>query len=68
MAACVKYLGDQHNRRAVPPDQYPKFGDVLLAALEQFHGANWNETLASEWREVIALHPSTFDCSGLLGS
>jgi hemoglobin-like flavoprotein len=54
MAAYLKYLGHKHNRRAVPPELYPKFGDALLVALEQFHGADWNVTLASERRDAIA--------------
>jgi hemoglobin-like flavoprotein len=54
MAAYLKYLGHKHNRRAVPPELYPKFGDALLEALERFHGADWSETLAGEWRDAIA--------------
>jgi hemoglobin-like flavoprotein len=54
MAAYLKYLGHKHHRREVPPQLYPKFGQALLAALEQFHGADWDETLAGAWGDAIA--------------
>jgi hemoglobin-like flavoprotein len=53
MAAYLKYLGHKHHRRDIPTELYPKFGDALLTTLEQFHGADWSETLAGEWRDAI---------------
>jgi hemoglobin-like flavoprotein len=53
MAAYLKYLGHKHHRRNVPPELYPRWGEALLSALEQFHGADWDEEAARQWREAI---------------
>ena len=52
MAAYLKYLGHKHHSRAVLPALYPQWRDALLAALEKFHGPNWDDTTARQWREA----------------
>ena len=49
----MKYLGTKHQDRGIPFQEYPKFGQALVAALEQFHGPDWNPQLAGQWQEAI---------------
>ena len=49
----LKHLGTRHSDRGVPRDVYPQWCDALLAALDQFHGNDWNDELADEWREAV---------------
>ena len=49
----LKYLGHKHHLRNVPEDLYPKWIDSLLAALEKFHGADWDAAVADEWRAAL---------------
>src|SRR5262249_46753470 len=49
----LKYLGHKHNMRAVPPELYPKWVESLLAALERFHGGDWDAEAAGQWREAL---------------
>jgi hemoglobin-like flavoprotein len=49
----LKALGKQHQRRGIPADAFPKFRDALLASLQRFHGADWDDGLARQWAEAI---------------
>jgi hemoglobin-like flavoprotein len=49
----LKYLGHKHHLRNVPADLYPKWVESLLAALEKFHGADWDASVAGEWRAAL---------------
>src|SRR5262249_17261330 len=49
----LQCLGSKHHGRGVPRELYPKFRDALLATLEQFHGRDWDEGLAGQWREAF---------------
>jgi hemoglobin-like flavoprotein len=49
----LRYLGTKHHRRGIPQELYPKFCDVLLATVEEFHGEAWNEELACQWRAAL---------------
>jgi hemoglobin-like flavoprotein len=49
----LKYLGTRHSDRKVPLELFPVFRDVLLSALERFHGADWDASLADQWRGAI---------------
>lgn len=51
----VRELGGKHREWGIPAETYPAFQAALLEALEDFHGADWNESLAQQWREAIAL-------------
>ena len=49
----LNVLGTKHARRGVPRDLFPAFQETLLAALEEFHGTDWNDALARQWREAL---------------
>ena len=53
MATYLKYLGHKHHTRAVLPELYPQWRDALLEALQQFHGADWDDEAARHWREAF---------------
>jgi len=46
-------LGQQHLRRNISRDLYPKWRDAMLGTLERFHGAHWNDALAKQWSAAI---------------
>ena len=50
----LNVLGTRHLRAGVPRELYPAFEEVLLVALEEFHGEAWSEDLARQWREATA--------------
>jgi hypothetical protein len=39
--------------RAVPQEMYPVWVESLLAALEQFHGKDWDAEAAGHWRAAL---------------
>jgi hemoglobin-like flavoprotein len=54
--ACSSYLrvlGTRHKRIGIPRELYEGFLETLLECLAEFHGADWNETLASQWRGAL---------------
>lgn len=50
----LNVLGTRHARAGVPRELYPTFQEVLLVALEEFHGTDWSQDLARQWREATA--------------
>ena len=48
----LNVLGTRHLRAGVPRALYPAFTEVILVALEEFHGADWSEDLSRQWREA----------------
>ena len=46
-------LGKRHARKGVPRELFPAFQEVLFVALAEFHGKDWTEELAREWRETM---------------
>jgi len=58
----LQHLGTHHSDRGVPREIYPKWCDALLAALDQFHGDDWDDALAEEWRHAVdATSKAMFD-------
>jgi hemoglobin-like flavoprotein len=49
----LKYLGHKHHRRGVPAEMYSVWIDSLLAALEKFHGRDWDDEAAGQWRAAL---------------
>jgi hemoglobin-like flavoprotein len=49
----LQYLGHKHHMRAVSPELYPVWVESLLAALERFHGQDWDAEAAGQWREAL---------------
>ena len=46
-------LGQQHLRRNITPDLYPKWRAAMLGTLERFHGVHWDTALAGQWEKAI---------------
>jgi len=51
--AYLKILGREHACRGVGPELYPKFCQVLLDSLAQFHGQDWDDELAQQWQQAL---------------
>ena len=49
----LQVLGQRHHQRGVTKDNYPGFQDTLLVSLAEFHGKDWTQTLADEWRAAF---------------
>ncbi len=49
----LKVLGHRHCLRQIPLDAYPKFNDVMLAALARFHGPDWCPDCAEAWKSAL---------------
>jgi hemoglobin-like flavoprotein len=49
----LRYLGTRHRRHGVPQDLIPKFCNMLVATVEEFHGEAWDEELARQWRTAL---------------
>jgi hemoglobin-like flavoprotein len=50
----LRYLGTRHHKLGIPQELYPKFCDMLLATVKEFHGDAWDEELAGQWRAALA--------------
>ncbi|WP_330229276.1 FAD-binding oxidoreductase [Nocardia sp. NBC_00508] len=48
----VRQLGRDHRKFEVVADHYPAAGASLLATLQYFLGAEWSDSLASDWAEA----------------
>src|SRR5579864_2226957 len=46
-------LGQQHLRRNITRDLYPKWRNAMLGTLERFHGLHWSDALAGQWRTAL---------------
>jgi hemoglobin-like flavoprotein len=51
--AYLRVLGTRHRRRNIPQEMYGEFAEALLATLEEFHGQDWDDALADQWRAAI---------------
>lgn len=49
----IKYLGTQHQDRAIPRELYPKWRDAMIETLQRFFGDEWTAELATEWTNAI---------------
>ena len=49
----LNVLGTRHAGKGVPRELYPTFQEILLVALEEFHGKDWSDGLARQWQEAI---------------
>jgi hemoglobin-like flavoprotein len=59
MEAYLKVLGEKHRGWRIGSEHYPKFCEAMLEALGRFHGHEWDEQLAQQWREALALATAT---------
>ena len=49
----LQHVGNKHSDRKIPRDLYVDWRDSMLAALESFHGEDWNQRLSEQWRDAI---------------
>ncbi len=49
----LRYLGRQHDERGIPKSLYSQWRDAMLETLYQFHGDDWDQQVAKQWREAI---------------
>jgi hemoglobin-like flavoprotein len=49
----LQTIGTRHDDWGIPREMYTDWRDAMLAALEKFHGEQWNDALANQWREAI---------------
>ncbi len=49
----LKVLGYRHAQTGVQIGDYPKFSQVLLEILAEFHANNWNAELAEQWQQAL---------------
>jgi hemoglobin-like flavoprotein len=50
----LRDLGTRHRKQGVPQEFFPKFCEMLVATIAEFHGDAWNEELAEQWRVALA--------------
>ena len=53
MADFFKDLGVSHRERGIPLPDFSKFRDVLMVAIQKFHGSEWSEELSIEWAAAL---------------
>jgi hemoglobin-like flavoprotein len=51
----LRYLGTRHRRLSVSREDLSQFCDVLIATVQDFHGDDWDENLANDWRKALAM-------------
>jgi hemoglobin-like flavoprotein len=49
----LRYLGSKHHDRFIPFKIYEQWREAMLETLAQFHGSQWSEELAAQWRDAI---------------
>lgn len=52
LEAYMRYLGSLHRQRGIHAEDFPKFANVLLEALAEFHGDDWPE-LDDDWSAAL---------------
>ena len=50
----MQHLGTRHRKQGIPEELIPKFCEMLLATVAEFHGAAWDEKLSGQWRVALA--------------
>jgi len=49
----LRVLGTRHKRKDIPRELYEGFFEAMLATLEEFHGDDWDDRLAQQWRDAL---------------
>jgi hemoglobin-like flavoprotein len=49
----LRVLGARHQAVGVPRDAYPDFSESLIETIARFHGADWTDDLAEQWRAAL---------------
>ena len=51
--AYLQVLGTKHSRRGIDQELYPKFVEVLVEKIAEFHGDDWDEALGGQWTDAL---------------
>ena len=49
----LQYMGAKHNGWHIPPELFSQWREAMLGTLFQFHREDWDQQLATQWREAI---------------
>ena len=49
----LQYLGTKHHEFRIPRAAYEKWTEAMLVTMQRFHGEDWSEDLAQQWRSAI---------------
>ena len=53
MRRYLQVLGSRHRRKKIPKRLFADWQEALLSTLENFHGSQWNESVAEQWQHAI---------------
>ena len=49
----LRVIGFKHRERGIPQELYTGWKETLLDTLQEFHGHEWNDSLAAEWTGAL---------------
>ena len=49
----LRVIGERHTARGIAREHYQAFEAALLTTLAEFHGGNWHDALADQWRTAV---------------
>ncbi len=49
----LRVIGFKHRERGIPAELYAEWRDSLLDTLEEFHGPEWDDSLAEQWTGAL---------------
>lgn len=49
----LQYLGTKHHQLEIPRSAYDQWTAAMLTTMQRFHGDDWSEDLAQQWRAAI---------------
>jgi hemoglobin-like flavoprotein len=62
--AYLQAIGTKHSGRGISADLYPKFIEVLVEKVAEFHGDEWDESLGKQWTDALNLAAATMHEGG----
>ncbi len=58
----LRLIGERHLTRGITREHYQAFEEALLATLAEFHGDDWHDALADQWRKAVRKAVETMLC------
>ncbi len=49
----LRVIGERHATRGITRKHYEAFEEALLTTLAEFHGDDWQDALAGQWRTAV---------------